>query len=205
MGDRSRQTSEPRLLSWRFTMPWILTVPCTLATESTGLLWHLGQGMKGTWHWSSRRSFKKNHISINLWKLLKNAWHLPSSMHSPTFWIFFLLWGPLLQMTEINTDPIPQGSDSKRVIQTSSSGRGLWVHNYFHNITKTCFAFVSGLTFALAVLRCSVVSDSLQPHGLQPAGLLYLWGFSRQEYWSGLPCPPPEWCKGDEGRKLLVP
>ena len=31
-------------------------------------------------------------------------------------------------------------------------------------------------------LSCSVVSNSLQPHGL---------GFSRQEYWSGLPCPPP--------------
>ena len=27
--------------------------------------------------------------------------------------------------------------------------------------------------------------------GLQPARLLGLWGFSRQECWSGLPCPPP--------------
>ena len=34
--------------------------------------------------------------------------------------------------------------------------------------------------------------NSLQPHGLQPARLLCPWGFSRQEYWSGLPCPPPE-------------
>ena len=24
-----------------------------------------------------------------------------------------------------------------------------------------------------------------------PQGLLCPWGFSRQEYWSGLPCPPP--------------
>ena len=32
------------------------------------------------------------------------------------------------------------------------------------------------------VFACSVVSDSLQPHGLQPA---------RQEYWGGVPCPPP--------------
>ena len=38
----------------------------------------------------------------------------------------------------------------------------------------------------------SVVSDSLQPRGLQLTKLLYPWGFSRQEYWSGLPCPPPE-------------
>ena len=41
------------------------------------------------------------------------------------------------------------------------------------------------------MLSCSVVSDSLQSYGLWPARLLCLWGFSRQEYWSGLPCPPP--------------
>ena len=41
---------------------------------------------------------------------------------------------------------------------------------------------------------CSVVSDSLRPHGLQPTRLLCPWdsvGFSRQEYWSGLPFPSP--------------
>ena len=42
-----------------------------------------------------------------------------------------------------------------------------------------------------AVLSHSVVSDSLQLHGLSSARLLCPWGFSRQEYWSGLPCPPP--------------
>ena len=31
------------------------------------------------------------------------------------------------------------------------------------------------------------MSDSLQPHGLEP---LFL-GFSKQEYWSGLPLPSP--------------
>ena len=40
------------------------------------------------------------------------------------------------------------------------------------------------------VLSHSVVSDSLRPHGLWPTRLLCSWGFSRQEYWSGLPCPP---------------
>ena len=44
---------------------------------------------------------------------------------------------------------------------------------------------------AAAVLSCSVLSDSLQPHGLQSTRLLCPWGFSSQEYWSGLPCPPP--------------
>ena len=49
-----------------------------------------------------------------------------------------------------------------------------------------------GLTYThCAVLSHSVISDSLQPHGLQPARPLCLWGFSRQEYQSGLPCPPP--------------
>ena len=38
----------------------------------------------------------------------------------------------------------------------------------------------------------SVVSDYLRHCGLQPARLLSQWGFSTQEYWSGLPCPSPE-------------
>ena len=41
----------------------------------------------------------------------------------------------------------------------------------------------------LQLLSHSVVSDSLQPLGLQPASLLCPWGFSRQEYWSRLPFP----------------
>ena len=35
------------------------------------------------------------------------------------------------------------------------------------------------------------MSDSLRPHGLWSARFLCPWGFSRQEFWSGLPCPPP--------------
>ena len=38
---------------------------------------------------------------------------------------------------------------------------------------------------------CSVMSDSLQPHGLLPARLLCPWDFPGQESWIGLPCPPP--------------
>ena len=38
---------------------------------------------------------------------------------------------------------------------------------------------------------CSGVSGSLQPYGLWPARLLHPWDFSREEYWSGLPFPPP--------------
>ena len=36
-------------------------------------------------------------------------------------------------------------------------------------------------------LVISVVSESLQPQGQAPLPM----GFSRQEYWSGLPLPPP--------------
>ena len=42
-----------------------------------------------------------------------------------------------------------------------------------------------------AVLSHSVLSDSLQLYGLKTARLLCPWAFSRQEYWSWLPCPPP--------------
>ena len=42
------------------------------------------------------------------------------------------------------------------------------------------------------VLSCSLVSDSLRPQRtVAPARLLCLLGFSKQGYWSGLPCCPP--------------
>ena len=41
------------------------------------------------------------------------------------------------------------------------------------------------------VLSHSVMSDSLEPHRLQPSRLLCPLTFSRQEYWSRLPCPSP--------------
>ena len=46
-------------------------------------------------------------------------------------------------------------------------------------------------TWACVHVICPVVSAFLWPHGRQPARLLSPWGFSRQEYWSGLPCLPP--------------
>ena len=51
------------------------------------------------------------------------------------------------------------------------------------------FADQSSSTVTVFVSH-SVVSCSLQPHGLQPARLLCPWGFFRQEYCSGMPCPP---------------
>ena len=58
-------------------------------------------------------------------------------------------------------------------------------HTHTHTHTYTH-------THIYTVLSHSVMSDdSWQPQGLQPARLLCLLGFSRQEHWSGLPCPPP--------------
>ena len=50
--------------------------------------------------------------------------------------------------------------------------------------SKTSFPVPSCVSF-------SVLSDSLQPRGLQHARLFCPRGFSRQEYWSGLPLSSP--------------
>ena len=57
------------------------------------------------------------------------------------------------------------------------------------------------------MLSHSVMSDSLQPHGLQTTRVLCPGGFSRQEYWSGLLCPPPGDLPdpGIEPRSLMSP
>ena len=48
-----------------------------------------------------------------------------------------------------------------------------------------------GEASTFCVLSRSVLSISLRPHGQWPTRLICPWGFSRQEYWSGLPCHPP--------------
>ena len=64
-------------------------------------------------------------------------------------------------------------------LQQPMHGNSLSVHQW------TC------LCVHVGTLSFSVVSNSFRPHGLQPARLLHPWEFSRQEYWSGLPYPPP--------------
>ena len=46
------------------------------------------------------------------------------------------------------------------------------------------------LEYLCVCAQSLVLSDSLQPHGLQPTSPLSM-GLSRQEYWSGLPFPAP--------------
>ena len=55
----------------------------------------------------------------------------------------------------------------------------------------------------VCVSECSVVSDSLQPHGLWPTRLLSM-GVSKPEYRSGLPFPPPGYLP-DPGIKPTSP
>ena len=48
------------------------------------------------------------------------------------------------------------------------------------------------LPYDLAILLSHpIMFNSLRTHRLQPTRLLCPWGFSRQEYWTGLPSPPP--------------
>ena len=51
-----------------------------------------------------------------------------------------------------------------------------WEHRVFSCWTTSCC--------------CSVMTDSLQPQTVAHQAPLSM-GFTRQEYWSGLPCPPP--------------
>ena len=59
-----------------------------------------------------------------------------------------------------------------------------------HGVTKSQ-TWLSNFDF-VCVLSHLVLSSSLWLQGLWPTRLLCPWGFSKQEYWSGLPCPPPE-------------
>ena len=50
--------------------------------------------------------------------------------------------------------------------------------------------FTASTTWEAQSISCSVMSDSATPRTVARQAPLSM-GFSRQEYWSGLPCPPP--------------
>ena len=64
-----------------------------------------------------------------------------------------------------------------------------WFAMTYLAVSLFTFLFVVG--WAACVLSHSVMSESLWPCGMQPDRLLYPWGFSRQESWNRLLCPPP--------------
>ena len=75
-------------------------------------------------------------------------------------------------------------------IDTTQASLILYLH--FCDISLVCDP-LSGFSPSApcAMLSHPVKSDPLWPHELWPTRLLCPWGFSRQEDWSGLPCPPP--------------
>ena len=52
-------------------------------------------------------------------------------------------------------------------------------------------AWEATLSLCAVCAARSVLSDSVRPRDLEPTRLLSLWGFSRQESWSGWLCPLP--------------
>ena len=122
-------------------------------------------------HLSSDMLFPKHALEIH-------SFHSCVLFMDCSFTAHFML-DITLRTFQIGTDVVP-------ILQRGRLRHGKCVHGAgdaggTHSLTwMPCFQSVS----------CSVVSNSLQPHGLQPARLLCL-EFCRQEYWSGLPFPSP--------------
>ena len=61
-----------------------------------------------------------------------------------------------------------------------------------HSIYLSCsFVRIQWVLLCRDGLSHSALSDFLQPHGLPGSSIQDPPEFSRQEYWNGLPCPPP--------------
>ena len=69
---------------------------------------------------------------------------------------------------------------------------GRWVPYHWRRLGRGMLLVCHSVTPSLcdAVVSCSVVSDSVTPWTVACQTPLPM-GFSRQGYWSGLPCPPP--------------
>ena len=63
-------------------------------------------------------------------------------------------------------------------------------HGFWWKLNK-CFTWSQIIQLNAKKKNPYISSPYMQPHGLYPSRLLCPWGFSRQEYGSGLPCPPP--------------
>ena len=87
------------------------------------------------------------------------------------------------------------------ICKASSDYHFNFLHFLFFGVVLVTTSYTMLLTSVIilqalclcCVLSHSVTSNSLKPQaaGLQPSRLLCPWGFSRQEYWSGLPCSSP--------------
>ena len=73
-------------------------------------------------------------------------------------------------------------------------GISFWVESTFFFLYQNTAINIYGLLLTKINLTasCSVMSDSWRPHGTVAHQASLSMEFSRQEYWGGLPCPPPE-------------
>ena len=72
----------------------------------------------------------------------------------------------------------------------------------FLTIFYLCHDNLLKISFACVLSVSLVASDCMGPHEACQVSLSM--GFSRQEYWSGLPCPPPGYLP-NPGIKLVFP
>ena len=76
---------------------------------------------------------------------------------------------------------------------SSTPSEELVPHTHTHTHPQLPFCSVM-LRFEHFGVSLSVMSNSLQPHGLEPVRLLCPWDFLSQVYWSGLAFPSPGDC-----------
>ena len=111
------------------------------------------------------------------------------------WWVIPFRWWLLTPFSFIHSFPkapvsttghyVSSESQKSRIRFFGTSGPGYTWRKYIGD--KATFMYSQ----CCAMLSHLVVYDFLWPHGLEPTRLLCPRGFSRQEYWSGLPCVPP--------------
>ena len=110
---------------------------------------------------------------------------LVSRTHSRSFYTpVSLLLAMLLEPTSIFFHGI-LGIENCLILLTCPLNRAFFSWGPQINIVQSYLSYI-----CVCVLSYSVMSKSLQPHGLQPTRLLCPWVFPREKYWSGLPRSP---------------
>ena len=106
--------------------------------------------------------------------------------------LLYLKWITNKDLLYSTRNTVQQHTEPCSMLCASLDGRGVWgrmdICMCMAEFLETTTTLLIGSTLCCAY---SVVSNSLRFHRLQPARLVCLSGFSRQEYWSGLPYPPP--------------
>ena len=157
-------------------------------------LWFTWENPKGRFSFSWPKPWATLLLVLNI---LKETWTTVSLYP----WSFYLSFAKTGQGASINVDSTRislLASASPKVMPIMPFHLKSLQHFFIHCCHRTRHDVLSRheripklSSGNLYVLSPSVISDSLQPLGLKLARLLCPLGFSRQECWSGLPCPPP--------------